>query len=366
MWMIVTCCTLIWAVKDSAFVTFEKMQESVMNWGKLLIASGGLYKPPKCFYHLISFNLKRDGKWYYEENHTRPQFKMVVPLPDGSTAVINHLPITEAKETLGVISSPDGNSKGAILAMQEKAQEWVDKAQEGLLRRRDIWFLLDCQFWPRVGYGLCCNLADLVTLKDSLASQYFKLLPLGGVIRTAPRAIRQLSKGFYGVGCPDPEVECLIGQVGKLLMHFGCSSNLGGKLKISYLQLVVELGLLEQPFQESFSHYKDMVTWSWLVSFWEKCERYEVTVVMNDSPLELPRERDKWLMQEFIRLGYTKKDLERLNQVRLFQQVLFLSDILGASGSTLDERYLRRCRKDEVWSTIKFPREWPPAADFRL
>jgi hypothetical protein len=39
-----------------------------------------------------------------------------------------------------------------------------------------------------------------------------------------------------------------------------------------------------------------------------------VTVVMNDIPLELPRERDKWLMQEFIRLvGYTKKNLERLN-----------------------------------------------------
>jgi hypothetical protein len=98
-----------------------------------------------------------------------------------------------------------------------------------------------------VGYGLCCNLADLVTLEDSLASQYFKLLPLGGMIRTVPRAIRQLSKGFYGVGCPDPGVECLIGQVGKLLMHFGCPSNLGEKLKISYMQLVVELGLSEQP-----------------------------------------------------------------------------------------------------------------------
>lgn len=31
---------------DSAFVTFEKMQDSVMNWGRLLIASGGSYKPP--------------------------------------------------------------------------------------------------------------------------------------------------------------------------------------------------------------------------------------------------------------------------------------------------------------------------------
>jgi hypothetical protein len=72
------------------------------------------------------------------------------------------------------------------------------------------------------------------------------------------------------------------------------------------------------------------------------CERYDVTVVMNEIPFELPREQDKWLMQEFVCLGYAKKDLEWLNQVRLFQQVLFLSDILGASGSTLDKRYLCR------------------------
>jgi hypothetical protein len=66
------------------------MQEAVMNWGRLLIASGGSYKPPKCFYHLISFSWSRDGKWKYEENHLKPEFEMVVPMPDGSTAVIDY------------------------------------------------------------------------------------------------------------------------------------------------------------------------------------------------------------------------------------------------------------------------------------
>ena len=53
---------------------------------------------------------------------------------------------------------------------------------------------------------------------------------------------------------------------------------------------------------------------------------YGVKIVMNDIPLELPRERDKWLMAEFLRLGFSKKDLERLNRVRLYMQVLFLSE----------------------------------------
>jgi hypothetical protein len=345
--------------EDSAFVTFEKMQESVMNWGRLLIASGGSYKPPKCFYHLISFVWGRDGKWKYAENHTKPEYEMVVPLPDGTVVEIDHLPVTESKETLGVFSSPIGDAAGGLVAMRDKAQEWIDRAKEGHLKRSDVWFLLDCQFWPRVGYGLCCNLAEHLKLEESLSKQYFELLPLGGVIRTAPKPIRMLGKGFYGAGCPHPGIECFVGQVSKLLMHYGCPSNIGEKMKISFYQLVIELGMTSQPFQESYQAYKNHVTWSWLTSVWEKCE-------VNDIPLELPRERDKWLMAEFLRLGFSKKDLERLNRVRLYMQVLFLSDVLGASGRVLDERYLRKRPKHEVWSILKFPQERPPPADFNL
>jgi hypothetical protein len=282
---------------------------------------------------------------------------MVVPLPDGSVAKIDHLPVTESKETLGVTSSPVGDAAGGLVAMQEKAQEWIDKAKEGHLKRSDVWFLLD---------GLCCNLAEHLKLEDCLSKQYYNLLPLGGVIRTAPRAARMLGKGFYGIGCPHPGVECFVGQVSKLLMHYGCPSNIGEKMKISFHQLVIELGMTDQPFQLSYKLFKNHVTWSWLVSVWEKCELYGVKIVMNDIPLELPRERDKWLMAEFLRLGFSKKDLERLNRVRLYMQVLFLSEVLGASGRVLDERYLRKRPKHEAWSTLKFPQERPSPADFNL
>lgn len=354
------------ASEDSVFVTFEKMQESVLNWGRLLIAAGGAYKPVKCFYHLISFKWDRKGKWAYEENHEKDEFEMKVPMPDGSMAVIDHLSITTPKETLGVWSCPNGDATGALIAMKDKAQEWVDRAKEGSLRRRDIWFLLDCQFWPRVGFGLCCNMSPHDRLEACLSKQYFNLIPLGGVIRTAPTAIRQLGKGFYGVGCPHPGIECFVGQISKLLMHYGCTSSLGQKMEVSHNQLVVELGLSAQPFQESFERHKSWVTWSWLVSVWEKCEIYGVKVFINDVPIELPRERDQWLMRRFMQEGFSPLELERLNRVRCHQQVLFLSDVVSASGRSLDERYLTRRRQDEMWSDIKFPQERSPPADFTL
>jgi hypothetical protein len=221
--------------------------------------------------------------------------------------------------------------------MKEKAQEWLDTAKEGNVRRRDVWFLQDVQFWPRVGYGICCNTATHANLEKVLQKQYYQLLPLGGVVCSAPAAIRQVHRGFYGIGCTHPSVKCLTGQVSKLLMHYGCKSSVGFKMGVSFRELVLELGLTLQPFHEPFHVYKNWVTWSWMTSLWEKCSIYEVRIDILNTELSFPRERDHWLMQLFLQLGYTPAQLEILNRVQVYQQVVFLSCILNAFGSALDE-----------------------------
>jgi hypothetical protein len=101
-----------------------------------------------------------------------------------------------------------------------------------------------------------------------------------------------------------------------------------------------------------------------LKSLWEKCDKFEVLIQFTDIPIEPPREGDQWLMRMFVSAGYSANDLLRLNRVRLHQQVLFLSDILGASGKTLDGRYVKKRRPGETWSELKFPHEQPPRKDF--
>ena len=50
---------------------------------------------------------------------------------------------------------------------------------------------------------------------------------MGSLVRTAPAAIRDTDIGFYGTGCPHVGTECLVEQVNKLIMHYGCPSNDG-------------------------------------------------------------------------------------------------------------------------------------------
>ena len=131
--------------KDESFFF---LQEAIMNWGKLLLASGGALKPIKCFYHLISFRWNGDGSWAYENTEEDGKFQVVVPLVDDSVGEIKHLGINEPIKTLGSMTCPSGCSKGAITYMQTKGMAWKDTIKVGKLSRRNVWFMMDKQFWP--------------------------------------------------------------------------------------------------------------------------------------------------------------------------------------------------------------------------
>jgi hypothetical protein len=85
-------------------------------------------------------------------------------------------------------------------------------------------------------------------LDTALLSFHNKMLPLGGVVRKANCGIRQLDRGFFGAGFPHPGVEATVEQANKLLVHYGCHTALGDELQTSLELLVVDLGLLFQPF----------------------------------------------------------------------------------------------------------------------
>jgi len=209
-------------------------------------------------------------------------------------------------------------------------------------------------------------MATLLELDSVLMPLYEKMLPLGGIVSKANRGIRQLDRGFYGAGFPHPGVEATLEQTNKLLMHYGCRTALGTELQTSLELLVVDLGLSFQPFQVSYEHFGDWVTTSWLKRVWEKVSFFGFTLSVRNLPACYPREGDDWLMSRFIARGYTANELATLNRVRKHQQVLFLSDILGAGGGSVDKRYLQKRQAGECWSSMKFPREVVTAPEMEL
>ncbi len=117
---------------------------------------------------------------------------MFVLLPNGSTVPIQHQAVDDAQKNLGIITCPSGNSTGSLTQMKEKTKKWLDALTSGRLHCRMMWFSVDHQLWPSVEYGLCCSMATLSELESVLLPFYGKMLPLGGIVRTAPKGMQQL------------------------------------------------------------------------------------------------------------------------------------------------------------------------------
>jgi hypothetical protein len=130
--------------------------------------------------------------------------------------------------------------------------------------------------------------------------------------------------------------------------------------------LVTELGVSLQPLAQSYPLYHDRVTSCWLKSFGEKAHLFEIRVKLAPLPLQFPWECDRWLMEYFGTLGFNQDKLTHLSRFKSHQQVLFFSDILDASQKAIDQQYMRRRRPEEIWSTLLFPQECPPAWDLKL
>ena len=152
---------------------------------------------------------------------------------------------------------------------------------------------------------------------------YYQLLPICGVVQTVPTGMRQLDRGFVGAGFPHSGVECLIAQLNKLLMHYGCKSGLGIKLQASMELFIIELGLSHQPFLLNYSLYGHLVTDCWLKTIWEKTKKLNIKITVGNVSLPFPKQGDKWLLAELIRVGYSGNKLARLNRVRICMQVNF-------------------------------------------
>ncbi len=98
----------------------------------------------------------------------------------------------------------------------------------------------------------------------------------------------------------------------------------------------------------------------------EKLSVFDVKIVVADYTLKFPRENNKFIMQALINKGYTGDTLRRLNCVRVLQQVLFMSDILIASGCKIDKEAELQRHNGERRSSLRWPNEQPTHSDFEL
>jgi hypothetical protein len=149
-------------------------------------------------------------------------------------------------------------------------------------------------------------------------------------------------------------------------MHYGSPSCLGLNMQTLLELLVIEMGLSLQPFTKHYNTCQHWVTPSWLKLERERASRLNIEIQLAPIPLQPPQECNTWIMAEFLRLEYNTEAFDQLNCVRLYQQVIFLLDVMDASRRAIDRRYLDKRPHNNQWFSLIFPKEMLPHSDFRL
>ncbi len=192
------------------------------------------------------------------------------------------------------------------------------------------------------------------------------LMPIAEVRCLANKELRQMGRGFYGIGLSHLGVECFVAQLTKLLSHYRSESGVGVHLQTSMELMMIELGNSLQPLQADYSAYQRRITHSWLKTLWEKAHKFCMQIVTAPLKLLFPRENNTWIMDRFKTAGYSGNILLRLNRIPCHQQVLFWSDVMDAGGMVIDARYLIKRWRGEKWSKLIFLLEEPQRRDFTL
>ena len=99
---------------------------------------------------------------------------------------------------------------------------------------------------------------------------------------------------------------------------------------------------------------------------WEKLSKFGMKVGVADQDIAFPREGDQFIMQVLLKQNYPNDILLCLNHVQVDLQLLFMSDILTASGLKINLEVRSHQPPGKAWSSMRWLMEQLTDLDFLL
>ncbi len=125
----------------------------------------------------------RDKSWQYADNNTS-NLRLTTPLLNGTMEEITQLPVTEARKTLGIWSSPDGlDSMHLQEVVVGKVTKWVGCLKNAQLPTHLAWEAYRHQLWSGVKWSLSTLVNSNREIDGILHKLEFEIIPLMGVNR---------------------------------------------------------------------------------------------------------------------------------------------------------------------------------------
>ena len=343
---------------------FQQTQQSVLDWGLIVQATGGYLKATKCFWYMMAWRWK-NGVPTLRSLRSLPNYQLMIPQKDGSQALVPMRDVTDCEKTLGVYSCPAGDFGFHISKKMEDGQKWVARLRSHRCPAADAWMGFRYALMPSLTYGFASITPDLSDLEKQFQDLYFKVLSPLRVNQHIMKFYRMAPKRFQGLGMPNPGIVMLSQKLHLLQTQWDQPTTTGAMLHQALEVFQMEVGLSTDIFAEDFDRLGHLASNGWWKHLWQLCCKYKVQLRLSRRwVIPLLRLGDRSIMDCVCSTDlYTHEHREAINRVRKFKGLHSLADLTLCDGTTVDPWVLSR---DKSLSKRVFSVEHPTAKDFRL
>jgi hypothetical protein len=306
------------------------LTHDVQAWEQLLHVASGKLELGKCCFGLI--------RWTYDSSGNAtvcPTTEEELQITDSETGQAVNVPQLDAAlayKYLGVQIAFDGNMETQKQALREKCQQFQNIFAQSHLSQSIMQHCYQTVFSPAIRYVFPATSLDSSFLDNVQCPIICLVLAKMGFNHHMPQEVALAPLHFGGLGLLDLVVEQGIAQVLFVLGHIRSTSDPSHTILILLETYQLSAGSDDNPLEATVSC--DYIDSPWVHSiqgFLRQCNaKILIPLITSLEPL---RESDRTIMSYAMEQSWTLTERRKINNCRLFFQVMYVSEITNTHGT---------------------------------
>ena len=313
----------------------NEMQHDAQLWARLLWWSGGKLEINKCSFHILQHSFDKEGFATTKPIIHVPQ----LTLEDPSSNAFMNIKVKstfETHKTLGHHKAPAGIAQTQREIRCEKVMQIAKAIHNNPFDHYQAWRLYKSVYIPSISYTLPQSATKVAELQKDQKASINMIIAKCGWPRTAARAMIYGPVDFGGAGFLPWDSIQGAGQIKVFMKLWRTNTKSSSALRIAIAWMQHHCGI-SSPVLETFQKL-EYVPHCWLQSLREFLKHANLSLEVDEAfTYRKQREHDYHLMDKALETGiYNKKQLEMINNCRLYLNVTTISDLSDIQGMSLE------------------------------
>ncbi|OEU08199.1 hypothetical protein FRACYDRAFT_249987 [Fragilariopsis cylindrus CCMP1102] len=344
---------------DTLQELLQKMKDDAQLWHDLLWCSGGKLELSKCGYHVIYYDFDDSG---IPRMRHSPGDSITLQNEHEEPIPIKSKNIYQTRVNLGHAKSPGDSCNTEFKRTMKKAITIGNAIAQCGGSRSENMMLYKAVWKPAIEYTLPQSFLTEKQLKKIEKASMPKVYAKCGFNRNTSRAVLAGPIELGGGGFTPLYVTAGTGYVTHFLKNWRTpTEDIGKQLRIVYAWSAYQSGvtypLLEHPGR-NLEHMNGKVI-PGLRKYLDEIDG-QISLHTNYIRKQL-RTNDKSIMERVVELDFTQNQKERINCVRMYLGVMYLSEICNTAGDRLQTGIEENKHDKEVYTvTLHAPKQKQP------